>query len=310
MTGASVLIVEDELIVAENLRGVLTGMGYHIVGTAGDSTEAITIAGQSRPDLILMDIVLEGSELDGIETARHINSFHEIPIVFVTAYSDDGTLERAKGIAPFAYILKPFNERELYSAIELALSRHLMEQEIRKRDDILFALNFSVEWFLKYVKESRNAKTRPAETLERGIQNILEHVGLAVRANIVTVFRMNLDQEGPGGAKLQYIWAAPGMSRHLVYPCDDDSRITFSTSLWRTLLASGNIVAGEIEKFPKEDRLFFERCGISSIAILPLFRNDALWGFVGFSGDRAREWSDTEMEALTLAGNIVGGVLD
>jgi len=310
MTQASVMVVEDELIVAENLRVVLSGMGYRVTGTAGDSAEAIELAGQSRPDLILMDIVLEGSEFDGIETARKIAGFHEVPIVFVTAYADDGTLERVKGIAPFAYILKPFNERELYSAIELALHRHRMEQEIKKRDDILFALSFSIEWFLKFQKECRSAKARPMETLERGIQEILEHVGLAVHANIVAVFRMNLDQEGPCGAKLQYIWAAPGTCRHLLHPTDNDSRITFSTSLWRSLLASGNMVAGEIEKFPKEDRLFFEKCGISSIAMLPLIRNDVLWGFVAFSGDQSREWSDTEMEALTAAGNIVGGVLD
>jgi len=310
MTRASVMVVEDELIVAENLRAVLAGMGYNVTGTACDSTEAIALAGESPPDLILMDIVLEGSELDGIETAERICGSHEVPIVFVTAYADDGTLERVKGIAPFAYILKPFNERELYSAIELALHRHRMEQEIKKRDDILFALSFAIEWFLKFQKERRNAKTRPGETLEWGIREILEHVGLAVHANIVAVFRMNLDQEGSGGAKLQYIWAAPGTSRHLLHPGDDDSRITFSTSLWRTLLASGNIVAGEIEKFPREDLIFFEKCGISSIAILPLFRNDTLWGFVGFSGDHSREWSETEMEALTMAGNIVGGVLD
>jgi GAF domain-containing protein len=70
------------------------------------------------------------------------------------------------------------------------------------------------------------------------------------------------------------------------------------------------MVAGEIEKFPKEDRIFFEKCGISSIAMLPLIKNDALWGFVGFSDSGSREWSDGEMEALTVAGNLVGAVLE
>lgn len=310
MTRASILVVEDEVIVAENLKITLADMGYHVTETACSSSEALEAIEKSLPDLILMDIVLEGSELDGIETARRIRKNHTIPIVFVTAYADDDTLERVKTTDPFAYILKPFNERELYTAIELALHRQQMEQEIKKRDTILFAISFAVEWFLRHQRESRRAKTGRPETLEQGIQEILEHIGLAVDANMVAIFRLDPESDPAGGAKIQYIWVAPGNPHILPHPSPDYTPLTFTTSLWRTLLTSGNSIAGDIGKFPEEERKFFEKCGITSLAMLPLFKDDILWGFVTLSSGVPRLWSDSEMEALMMAGNIVGAILE
>ena len=218
MTRASILVVEDEVIVAENLRVTLSGMGYMVPDTACSSSEALESVEKNLPDLILMDIVLEGSEFDGVETARRIRKNHDIPVVFVTAYADDETLERVKVTEPFAYILKPFNERELYSAIELALHRHQMEQEIKKRDTILFAISFAIEWFLRHQRESRTAKSGHPDTLEKGIVEILEHIGLAVDASMVAVFRMSPETDGDGGAMIQYIWVAPGTPHILSAP--------------------------------------------------------------------------------------------
>ena len=201
MTRPMVMVVEDELIIAENLKITLTGMGYDVPPVAGTSSEAISTADSCLPDLILMDIILEGSEIDGVETARRIRSRHDIPVVFVTAYADDATLERVKVTEPSAYILKPFNERELYSAIELALHRHRIEQEIKKRDNILFAVSFSVEWFLRHQKESRSAQTGQEDTFERGILEILEHMGLAVEAGSVAIFRLNGERDVTSGGK-------------------------------------------------------------------------------------------------------------
>lgn len=310
MGKATVMVVEDELIVAENLKVTLTGMGYDVPKTACSSAEALAYVSEVMPDLILMDIVLEGSEFDGIETARRIRMQHDIPVVFVTAYADDETVERVKTTEPSAYILKPFNERELYSALELGLSRHRMQREIKKRDNILFAISFAVEWYLRFQKENRCALSGSPVSAESGIREILEQIGLAVNADMVTVFRMNMETEGNTSAKIQYFWAAPGIFRSAPSRSRDDAWITFTTSLWRSLLASGNAVAGNVTRFPDGERQFFERCGIASIAMLPLIKNDALWGFVGFSDSGSREWSDGEMEALTVAGNIVGAVLD
>ena len=110
-TTPKILIVEDELIVAENLRLVLAGDGIRGSRTGRDSGEALERAAETRPDLILMDIVLEGSPMDGIETAKKIGQCMDVPVIFVTAYSDKKTLSRVKGTGPYAYILKPFNER-------------------------------------------------------------------------------------------------------------------------------------------------------------------------------------------------------
>jgi two-component system, response regulator PdtaR len=310
MTGASVLVVEDEVIVAENLRVTLSDMGYTVTDTACSSSEALEAVEKNQPDLILMDIVLEGSEHDGIETARRIRKRHDIPVVFVTAYADDETLERVKVIEPFAYILKPFNERELYSAIELALHRHHLEQEIKKRDTILFAMSFAMEWFLRHQRESRTAKYGHADTLEKGIVEMLEHIGLAVDADTLAVFRMSPQNEGGGEAKIQYVWVAPGTPNTLPYPSGDKIPLTFTSPLWRSLLSAGNSIAGDIGKFPDEERKFFETYGMSSLAMLPLFRDDALWGFITISSGVPRLWSDGEMEALTMAGNLVGAIVE
>jgi two-component system, response regulator PdtaR len=310
MTRASILVVEDEVIVAENLRVTLSGMGYRVPDTACSSSEALALVEQELPDLILMDIMLEGSELDGIETASRIRKSHDIPIVFVTAYADDVTLERVKVTEPFAYILKPFNERELYSAIELTLHRQKMEQEIKKRDTILFALNFAIEWFLRRQRENRRLKAPEPETLKKGIVDILEHIGLAVDANTVAIFRMNPEHEKDGGAKIEYIWVAPGTPYIQSHPSQNGLPLIFSTSLWRTLLSTGNSIVGDIGKFPEVERNFFEKCGISSLAMLPLFKDDTLWGFITLSSEVPRLWSECEMEALLMAGNIVGAILE
>jgi len=310
MSRPSILIVEDEVIVAENLKMILSGMGYTVPAIACNSTEALEELEKTEPDLILMDIVLEGSEFDGVETARWIRHTYEIPLVFVTAYADNETLERVKGVQPFAYILKPFNERELYSAIELALSRHRMEQEIKKRDNILFAISFAIEWFLRHQRESRKAKNGHPGCLEAGIVEILEHVGLAVNASMVAVFRLNLDEEGNNGAKVQYLWSDPGMGPPANPSNPSSPHLAFTTTLWRKLIESGNSLSGDIGKFPPEEQRIFSQCGVSSVAMFPLFKSDCLWGFVGISASAPRQWSEGEMEALMLAGNIVGAVLE
>jgi len=123
MNRKKILIVEDEAITALELEETLNGQGYEIVGTVNTGTEAIRFAKEKYPDLILMDIRIRGN-MDGIETAKAINLYYDIPIIFLTAYSDDLTLSRAIETQSYSYLLKPFHERELFSNIELAISRH------------------------------------------------------------------------------------------------------------------------------------------------------------------------------------------
>ncbi len=127
MTGANILIVEDEGILAIELKEKLEKLGYKVPAIASTGEEAIELAAKHRPDLILMDIVLKG-DMDGIEAANKICSTLKVPVIYLTAYADDGTVKRAKITEPFGYLVKPYNEKELQIALEIALYRHTMEK--------------------------------------------------------------------------------------------------------------------------------------------------------------------------------------
>lgn len=127
---ARILVVEDEGIVAKDIQNTLKGLGYGVSALASSGEEAIDKAAETHPDLVLMDIALKG-EMDGVEAAEQIRARFDIPVVYLTAYSDKKTLQRAKIAEPYGYILKPFPERELHSNIEMALYKHKAEQQIR-----------------------------------------------------------------------------------------------------------------------------------------------------------------------------------
>lgn len=127
---AKILVVEDEKIVAIDLRNTLISLGYEVPDIASEAIEAITKTGKILPDLVLMDIILAG-EMDGIDAAEQIRSRYDIPVIYLTSYANDEMLNRAKIAAPFGYIIKPFEERELHTNIEMALYRHQMERKLR-----------------------------------------------------------------------------------------------------------------------------------------------------------------------------------
>jgi two-component system cell cycle sensor histidine kinase/response regulator CckA len=131
-----ILIVEDEAIIARDLQRRLEGQHYTVTGAVSTGEDAIRRAEKDSPDLVLMDIVLLG-EMDGIEAAGKIRSLFDIPVVYVTAYADEGILERAKVTQPFGYILKPFDDRELRSVIEMALYKSAVEKQLRKNNEFL-----------------------------------------------------------------------------------------------------------------------------------------------------------------------------
>lgn len=125
-----ILIVEDERIVAGDLRSRLRRMGYEVVAIASTGTDAVRLADQHQPDLVLMDIRLEGT-MDGIQAADTIRRIHNIPVIYLSAYADQSTVERAKVTEPFGYLLKPFEDSELRTAIEMAVYKRGMEAERR-----------------------------------------------------------------------------------------------------------------------------------------------------------------------------------
>ncbi len=132
-TAARILVVEDEAIVAMDISVRLRALGYEVVGPASTGADALEIAEQTRPDLVLMDIMLRGG-MDGVEAARRIRETTGAPIVYLTAYADDSTLRRAKVAEPLGYLLKPFEERELRTTIETALYKHRTEVRLRESE--------------------------------------------------------------------------------------------------------------------------------------------------------------------------------
>jgi len=131
MSQAKILIVEDENIVALDIQNQVESLGYTVAAAVRSGERAIEKVDETRPDLVLMDTQLSGSR-DGIQAAEHIHDRFDLPVIYLTAYADEETLQRAKVTEPYGYILKPFEARELHSAIEIALYKHAMEKKLRE----------------------------------------------------------------------------------------------------------------------------------------------------------------------------------
>jgi hypothetical protein len=140
---STIMIVEDEAIVAKDMENSLAHLGYTVCAVHSTGEEAIAAARHFRPDLILMDIMLQG-KLDGVETARIITAELAIPIVFLTAYSDERTINRAKETNAYGYLLKPFEEREVRSTIEMALYKSAMERRLKQSREWLASILHSI----------------------------------------------------------------------------------------------------------------------------------------------------------------------
>ncbi|MEW5867709.1 MAG: response regulator [Chloroflexota bacterium] len=140
MAKAKILICEDDGIIAIHIRNSLVDLGYHVVTIVTSAEEAISTALEYSPDLVLMDIRLNG-RTDGIEAAERIRQQMDIPIIYLTAYADEATLRRAKITEPHGYLLKPFEDEDLRVTIEIALNRHAAERKVRARERHLALLN-------------------------------------------------------------------------------------------------------------------------------------------------------------------------
>lgn len=139
MGKTSVLVVEDESIVAKDIQQSLIKLGYNVVGTASTGEKALALANELNPDIILMDIMLKGP-MSGIDTATEVKKGLNIPVIFLTAYADENTLSKAKVTEPFGYIIKPFKEIDLHTSIEMALYKHGKEKDIVKERDLLYSI--------------------------------------------------------------------------------------------------------------------------------------------------------------------------
>jgi len=140
MSKIRVLVVEDEGIIGKDIERALMQMMYEVCARVMTGIDAIAKARELKPDVVLMDIVLRG-DMDGIETADVIRKEMDIPIIYLTAYTDEEKIARASITEPFAYIVKPFEDRELHSNIQMALHRHSVETRLKQTLDESQRLN-------------------------------------------------------------------------------------------------------------------------------------------------------------------------
>src|SRR6185436_1165545 len=134
MKQARILVVEDEFIVAADIQTRLESLGYDVPTTVASGEKAVEQAGALRPDLVLMDIQLKG-RMDGVEAADQIRQRFGIPVIYLTANADHPTVARAKVTEPFGYVIKPFEERDLHTSIEVALYKHQAEQRLKESEE-------------------------------------------------------------------------------------------------------------------------------------------------------------------------------
>ena len=139
MAKLNIFVVEDESIVAKDIKNSLIKLGYNVVGFANNGLEAIDKITELMPDLVLMDIMIKG-DFTGIDVSEKIKDKMNIPVIFLTAYADEGTLARAKITEPYGYILKPFKEIDLHSTIEMAVYKHQKDSALLKERDFLYSL--------------------------------------------------------------------------------------------------------------------------------------------------------------------------
>jgi CheY-like chemotaxis protein len=188
METEKIMIVEDEAILALELKMILTQRGFTITSIASSGKKAILNADKDHPDLILMDISLNGA-MNGIEAASIIRESADIPIIFLTAFAEQETIERAKMVMPFGYILKPYQERELSITIDNALyvakvnkERKLMEKKLGKYRDNLEEMveQRTVELLQEITEHKRTEKERKKliKKLQVAVENIKTLSGL------------------------------------------------------------------------------------------------------------------------------------
>jgi diguanylate cyclase (GGDEF)-like protein/PAS domain S-box-containing protein len=195
------MLVEDENIIAMDVQQRLEMLGYQVVAQVASGVDAVRIAAETKPDLILMDIKIRGP-MDGIETAAQIRAGQDIPIIYLTAFADANTLKRARLTEAFGYLLKPFEDRELQSAIEIALYKHKMEKKLRASEEryalatraandgiwdwdlVANEIFFTARWWEMLGLKAEDRHASPQEWLDRVIPDDRERLHTAIDAHL------------------------------------------------------------------------------------------------------------------------------
>lgn len=193
-----ILVVEDEAVIAVEIRHTLEALGYEVAAITPAGEEALEYLSAGSVDLVLMDIVLAG-EMDGVRTAEIIRELHGIPVVFLTAFSDEETLSRVKLTGPYGYLVKPFGSTELRITIETAIYRHMMEKRLKESESRL----------------RRAQKMEAMGTMARGIAHDFNNI-LSAIIGYSEFCLMKVPEADPLHKKLDQIYRAGNRAKNLV----------------------------------------------------------------------------------------------
>ncbi len=291
MTPARILIVEDDAILAAHLENVLTQLGYHVAGFVATGPDAIAVAQAQTPDVILMDIHLRG-EMTGIEAATQINRQAAIPIVYLTAYTDETLLQQAKITEAYAYLAKPVRERELRASLEMALYKHRTEQRLQHLNQVLRAVR-DVNQLITREHNPQQLLDDACKILVRARGYRLVWIGRREDRHVKMVALAGADQT------LQDAIAAAGLESlqnlpHLV-ACYQNQ-----------IIACQNLFADEAYASWRD---LAERFRFFSLAAMPVRHGEQQFGGLCVLSDRTDMFDAEELDLLLeLAGDIAFGL--
>jgi PAS domain S-box-containing protein len=293
-----ILIVEDESLVGLSLQRKLEVLGYEVSAVVGSGEEAIQQARLLQPDLALMDIML-GGELDGVEAARQIRTQLDMPIIYLTAYSDDNTIERAKFTSPFGYLLKPLQERELQIAIEMALHRHQLELALRQSEGEVRRRNWELSLLNRIIAAAASSTNQ-----ELLLETVCRELGGAFEAARVVALLLN--DEGTGAIEVSSFQADDQV------PVHSSASAVESTPTYLSLLSQRT--PQFVEQAQHDARLAalrstFRELSVESLLVLPLVIEDQIVGGLSLTFSQPRRISDHQLDLARRVGEQLSSAL-
>ncbi len=294
---AKILIVDDDPNLIRYLYNCLPKYGYQIIASASSAEEAFQLAAQHLPDLIIMDIILEGDR-DGIDAAHQIRRHLEIPVIYLTAYSEESFINRAKSTYPFGYLVKPFKDIDLHAMIQMLLL-HISHNELNR---CTLLENKIIRMMAHFTNISWNQ-------LDEGIQMALKEAGEFARADRAYLFRFSAD-----GLYLSntHEWCAPNINVQI----DKLQHLNLDDFPWyaEQIRRHATINIPQLSSLPEiadAERNILQAQEIKSMINVPLIAHNQLWGMLGLDAVTAeRSWSNVIINMLTMVGDIFVHTID
>jgi signal transduction histidine kinase/DNA-binding response OmpR family regulator len=294
----NILVVEDEQIIAEDISYRLNSLGYNVIGSVCTGEDAVKISGEKKPDLILMDIVLKG-EMDGIKAHEVIKEKYKIPVIFLTSFSDEVTFARAKHTQPFGYIIKPFEERELRSSIEIALYKNAMDIKLEK--------TLKIQELISNI--SRRLLGLKTGELDKGLNESLKRIGEFTKEERIYIYLYNKPTDT---FTLTHEWYA---SQNIKDSVTTDMKIFHGSDLHGILQhfkKSPFLCIPDIDKIPENglEKAILKNHSAVSVFFIALKSGDNVIGFVGFDSiTKIKTWDDSDIMVLDMFGEIIVNTL-